>query len=145
MERYRVLVADDHPLVRDAVVHLLKGWSEVEVVGQAASGREALELIRSLAPHVAVVDLRMPEVDGVQVCTAVVREGLPTRVLIISGFDDDELVYAALEAGAAGFVPKDAPRDDVARAVLAVAHGETAIGAQADLRHQPGSEPGRRC
>jgi two-component system, NarL family, nitrate/nitrite response regulator NarL len=66
-------------------------------------------------------------VDGVQLCAAIGRDGLATRVLIVSGYDDDELVYAALEAGASGYVPKDAPRDEMARAVLAVAHGEMAI------------------
>ena len=127
MERYRVLVVDDHPLFRDAIVRLLRSWAEIEVIGEAGSGRAALERIRLDAPDVAVVDLRMPDVDGVQLCTAIGREGLATRVLIVSGYDDDELVYAALEAGASGYVPKDAPRDEVARAVLAVAHGEIAI------------------
>jgi len=127
VERYRVLVVDDHPLFRDAIVRLLRSWAEIEVIGEAGSGRAALERIRLDAPDVAVVDLRMPDVDGVQLCTAIGREGLATRVLIVSGYDDDELVYAALEAGASGYVPKDAPRDEVARAVLAVAHGEIAI------------------
>jgi two-component system, NarL family, nitrate/nitrite response regulator NarL len=127
VERYRVLVVDDHPLFRDAMVRLLRSWAEVEVIGEAASGRAALERIRADPPDVAVVDLRMPDVDGVQLCAAVERDGLETRVLIVSGYDDDELVYAALEAGAAGYVPKDAPREEVARAVLAVAHGEMAI------------------
>ena len=130
MERYRVLVVDDHPLFRDAIVRLLRGWAEIEVIGEAGSGRAALERIRLDAPDVAVVDLRMPDVDGVQLCTAIAREGLPTRVLIVSGYDDDELVYAAVEAGASGYVPKDAPRDEVARAVLSVAHGEMAIAAR---------------
>jgi two-component system nitrate/nitrite response regulator NarL len=127
VERYRVLVVDDHPLFRDAIVRLLRSWAEIEVIGEAGSGRAALERIRLDAPDVAVVDLRMPDIDGVQVCTAIAREGLKTRVLIVSGYDDDELVYAALEAGASGYVPKDAPRDEVARAVLSVAHGEIAI------------------
>jgi len=122
-----VLVVDDHPLFRDAMVRLLRSWAEVEVIGEAASGRAALERIRIDPPDVAVVDVRMPDVDGVQLCAAVGRDGLATRVLIVSGYDDDELVYAALEAGASGYVPKDAPRDEVARAVLAVAHGEMAI------------------
>jgi len=127
VERYRVLVVDDHPLFRDAMARLLRSWAEVEVIGEAASGRAALERIRADPPDVAVVDVRMPDVDGVQLCAAVGRDGLATRILIVSGYDDDELVYAALEAGAAGYVPKDAPRDEVARAVLAVAHGEMAI------------------
>jgi two-component system nitrate/nitrite response regulator NarL len=127
VERYRVLVVDDHPLFRDAMVRLLRSWAEVEVIGEAASGRAALERIRRDPPDVAVVDVRMPDVDGVQLCAAVGRDGLATRVLIVSGYDDDELVYAALEAGASGYMPKDAPRDEVARAVLAVAHGEMAI------------------
>ena len=122
-----MLVVDDHPLFRDAMVRLLRSWAEVEVIGEAASGRAALERIRADPPDVAVVDLRMPDVDGVQLCAAVERDGLETRVLIVSGYDDDELVYAALEAGAAGYVPKDSPREEVARAVLAVAHGEMAI------------------
>jgi len=122
-----VLVVDDHPLFRDAMVRLLRSWAEVEVIGEAASGRAALERIRRDPPDVAVVDVRMPDVDGVQLCAAVGRDGLATRVLIVSGYDDDELVYAALEAGASGYMPKDAPRDEVARAVLAVAHGEMAI------------------
>jgi two-component system nitrate/nitrite response regulator NarL len=127
VERYRVLVVDDHPLFRDAIVRLLRGWAEIEVIGEAGSGRAALERIRLDAPDVAVVDLRMPDLDGVQLCAAVSREALATRILIVSGYDDDELVYAALEAGASGYVPKDAPRDEVARAVLSVAHGEIAI------------------
>jgi two-component system nitrate/nitrite response regulator NarL len=127
VERYRVLVVDDHPLFRDAMARLLRSWAEVEVIGEAASGRAALERIRRDPPDVAVVDVRMPDVDGVQLCAAVGRDGLATRVLIVSGYDDDELVYAALEAGASGYMPKDAPRDEVARAVLAVAHGEMAI------------------
>lgn len=122
-----MLVVDDHPLFRDAMVRLLRSWAEVEVIGEAASGRAALERIRRDPPDVAVVDVRMPDVDGVQLCAAVGRDGLATRVLIVSGYDDDELVYAALEAGASGYMPKDAPRDEVARAVLAVAHGEMAI------------------
>ena len=77
----------------------------------------------------------MPDVDGVQLCAAIGREGLATRVLIVSGYDDDELVYAALEAGASGYVPKDAPRDEVARAVLAG-------GARRDGDHAP---PGGRA
>jgi two-component system nitrate/nitrite response regulator NarL len=127
VQRYRVLVVDDHPLFRDAMARLLRSWAEVEVIGEAASGRAALERIRADPPDVAVVDVRMPDVDGVQLCAAVGRDGLATRILIVSGYDDDELVYAALEAGAAGYVPKDAPRDEMARAVLAVAHGEMAI------------------
>ena len=125
-----MLVVDDHPLFRDAMARLLRSWAEVEVIGEAASGRAALERIRADPPDVAVVDVRMPDVDGVQLCAAVGRDGLATRILIVSGYDDDELVYAALEAGAAGYVPKDAPRDEMARAVLAVAHGEMAIAAR---------------
>jgi two-component system nitrate/nitrite response regulator NarL len=127
VERYRVLVVDDHPLFRDAMVRLLRSWADLDVIGEAPSGRAALERIRDDPPDVAVVDLRMPDLDGVQLCSAISRDGLATRVLIVSGYDDDELVYAALEAGASGYVPKDAPRDEVARAVLAVAHGEMAI------------------
>ena len=127
MERYRVVVADDHPLFRDAMVALLQDAAGVDVVAEVGSGRDTLAAIREHDPDVAVVDLRMADGDGVQVCRTVTRERLRARVLVVSGYDDQELVHAALAAGASGFVPKDSPRAELARAFRVVALGGTAI------------------
>ncbi len=129
MDSCRVVVADDHPLFRDAMVALLREVPGVEVVAEVSSGRAAIAEIRARDPDVAVVDLRMADGDGVHVCRAVTREGLRARVLIVSGYDDPELVHAALAAGARGYVAKDSPRLELARAFRAVAAGGTAVGA----------------
>src|SRR5690348_14194791 len=100
MERVRVIIADDHPLFRDGTARAISAWPELEVVGQAADGRQALELIRQTRPDVALVDLRLPGVDGMAIVAAVAADDLPTRVLVLSAFDDEELVYRAIEAGA---------------------------------------------
>jgi two-component system nitrate/nitrite response regulator NarL len=123
-----VLVADDHPLFRRALVEAIRGGSAVELVGEASDGREALEMIRSERPRVAVVDLRMPGLDGMGVLNAVVRDGLPTRVLLLSAQVEDALAYEAVEAGAAGFLVKDAGADEISEAVELAARGETVLG-----------------
>src|SRR4051794_35650763 len=117
MSRFSVIVADDHPLFREGVVRAVRAWPELELVGEVSNGREALEQIREQAPAVACVDLRLPEIDGIGIAHAVTRDGIATRVLLLSAFADDELVYRALEAGAAGYLTKDAPQGGVARAV----------------------------
>src|SRR4051812_31190973 len=94
--RVQVVVADDHPLFRDGIERAVRERPDLELVGAAADGREALELIRDLAPQVAVLDLRLPELDGLQVLNAVARDALPTRVLILSASGDPELVYRAV-------------------------------------------------
>ena len=127
MERVRVLVADDHPLFREGVARAIKEWPELELIGEVADGRSALELIRSEVPHVAIVDMRLPELDGAQVAAAVTRDGLTTRVLLLSAFADEQIVFRALEAGAAGYLTKDATRDEIARATLAVGRGGTVL------------------
>ena len=146
MERCRVVVADDHPLFRDAMVALLRSSVDADVVAQVGSGREALAAIREHDPDVAVVDLRMADGDGVQVCRTVIRERRRTRVLIVSGYDDSELVHAALAAGASGYVAKDRPVAEVAGAFRLVARGGTAVvpgllersGTRADRRSDAG-------
>ena len=113
MSRFRVIVADDHPLFREGVVRAVRAWPELELVGEVSNGREALEQIRELSPDVACVDLRLPEIDGIGIANACTRDGLATRVLLLSAFADDELVYRALEAGATGVSDqgRDAGRD----------------------------------
>ena len=125
--RVRVVVADDHPFFRDGVSRGLSQSGRVEVVAEAGDGHAALEAIREHRPDVALVDYQMPGVDGLGVVHAVVREELATRVLLLSAFSDGAVVFAALQEGAAGYLPKDARRSEIIEAVLAVARGETVV------------------
>ena len=125
--RVTVLVADDHPLFREGVARAVRDRPDLELVGEVGDGRAALAGIRELSPAVAVVDLRLPEVDGVGIANAVARDGLATRVLVLSAFTDPRLVYEAMSAGAAGFFSKDADREAVLDAVAAVARGESRV------------------
>src|SRR5919108_1643701 len=120
-KRVRVLVADDHPLYREGVVRALSAGGQVEIVAQAEDGRAALAEIEEQQPDVAVVDYRLPGLDGLAIAHAVVRDGLKTRVLIVSAFTESGIVYKALEEGATGFVPKEARREQIVDAVLACA------------------------
>src|SRR5581483_4903444 len=129
-QRIRVVVADDHPLYRDGVVRALSASGQVEVVAEAGDGREALPAIGEHRPDVALLDHRLPALDGVAVTHAVQRDRLPTRVLLVSAFTDSGVVYKALESGAAGFLPKEARRDQIVDAVLACARGENVIPAE---------------
>ena len=125
--RVTVLVADDHPLFREGVARAVRDRPDLELVGEVGDGRAALAGIRELSPAVAVVDLRLPEIDGVGIANAVARDGLATRVLVLSAFTDPRLVYEAMSAGAAGFFSKDADREAVLDAVAAVARGESRV------------------
>ena len=128
--RITVVVADDHPLFREGVVRALSASGQVEVVAEAGDGRAALAAIAEHRPDVALVDFRLPEVDGVGVAQAVVRDGLPTRVLIVSAFSDSGIVYKALESGAAGFLKKEMRREEIVDGVLACARGENVVPAE---------------
>jgi two-component system, NarL family, nitrate/nitrite response regulator NarL len=123
-KRVRVLVADDHPLYREGVVRALSASGQVEVVAEAEDGRSALAKMQELLPDVALIDYRLPGLDGVAVTNVVVREGLPVRVLLVSAFTDSGVVYKALETGAAGFLSKEARREQIVDAVLACSRGE---------------------
>ena len=125
--RTRVVVCDDHPLFREGMVRVLKASGGIEVVGEAADGRAALDTIRELKPDVAVVDYKMPGLDGVALAHAVARDELPTKVLLVSAFDDSSIVYEALSAGALGFMSKEAPPEQVVDAVRAIARGEEVV------------------
>jgi len=121
------VVVDDHPFFRDGVVRGLTMSGRVKVLGEAGGGREGLELIRAESPDVAVVDYQMPDLDGLDVVRAVVRDDLPTAVLLLSAITDSAIVFAALEAGARGYLAKDASRADVVSAVEQVARGRTVV------------------
>jgi two-component system nitrate/nitrite response regulator NarL len=126
-KKVRVVVADDHPLYREGVVRALTASGRVEVVAQAGGGRDALEQIRQHTPDVALIDYKLPDLDGVSVVHAVTRDGLQTRVLLLSAFTDSGLVYEALQTGASGYLPKEAKRDEIVDAVLACSRGETVL------------------
>jgi two-component system, NarL family, nitrate/nitrite response regulator NarL len=127
-ERVRVLVAEDHPLFRQAVVRTVSERPDFEVVAETADGREALDAIRALKPDVAVLDLKMPGLDGVQVLNALVRDGDPTRVVLLSAYLDGATAFEAVAAGAAAYLSKDADGARIGDAIAAVARGETVIG-----------------
>lgn len=127
MTPIRVVVADDHPVFRDALAGHLGGRPEIEVVSVAHDGAEALAQLRRLAPDVAVLDLQLPDMDGIALIEAGVRDGLPTRYIILSAFEDPETVFRAFVAGAAAYLMKVVPAQAVADAVLAVAAGQSVI------------------
>ena len=126
-QRVRVFVADDHPMFRSAVVDAVRRRPELEFVGDAADGRAAIEAIRAELPDVAVLDVRMPLLDGPGVLNAVVRDGLPTRVLLLTAEADAARVYEAIGAGAAGCLLKDADAGGLCDAIIAVSRGETVL------------------
>ncbi|MFL5517180.1 MAG: response regulator [Gemmatimonadales bacterium] len=123
----RLAVADDHPVVRDGLVAMLETQSDFTVVGQAASGIEALALVRTTRPDVLLLDLEMPGLDGVEVLRGLAGGGERTHVIVFTVFDTDERIIAAVEAGAAGYLLKGAPREDVFAAVRAVAAGRSLL------------------
>ncbi|MCV7420798.1 response regulator transcription factor [Mycobacterium yunnanensis] len=126
-EKVRVVVGDDHPLFRDGVVRALNSSGSIEVVGEADDGVEALAMIREHGPRVALLDYRMPGLDGAQVAAAVRRDALPTRVLLISAHDESAIVYSALQEGAAGFISKESSRSELVDAVLSCAKGRDVV------------------
>jgi two-component system, NarL family, nitrate/nitrite response regulator NarL len=126
-QRIRVLLADDHPLFLRSVAGAVQERPSLELVGQVTDGRRALQEIRALVPDVAVVDVRMNGMTGTEVAAAVTVEGLATRILILSAYLEDELVYETLAAGAAGYVSKELDRDEILDAVATVAGGEAIV------------------
>jgi two-component system nitrate/nitrite response regulator NarL len=126
-EKVRVVVGDDHPLFRDGVVRALTSSGAIEVVAEAQDGTSALEAIRRHSPQVALLDYRMPGMDGAEVAAAVQRDELPTRVLLLSAHDESQIVYKALQEGAAGFLPKESTRSELVNAVLDCAKGHDIV------------------
>ena len=127
MSRVTLLVVDDHPVVRDGIVGMVASADDIEVVGEAADGAEAVALAQVLDPDVVLMDLRMPRMDGVAAVREFVRLRLRSRIVVLTTFDADADVLPAITAGATGYLLKDAPRDELLHAVRAAAEGGTVL------------------
>ncbi|WP_328328141.1 response regulator transcription factor [Kribbella sp. NBC_00382] len=123
----KLLIADDHPVVRDGLSGMFARDPDFEVLGEAADGAEAVALAKELRPDVILMDLRMPGMDGVTAITELAKQGSGARVLVLTTYDTDTYVVPAIEAGATGYLLKDAPRDELLRAVRAAAAGESVL------------------
>ena len=123
----RVLIADDQALVRGGFRLILESQKDLEVVGEAADGREALALARELRPDVVLMDIRMPELDGLEATRRLVADGESPRVLMLTTFGEDEYVYDAMKSGASGFLLKDIRPEQLAEAVRVVAAGDALL------------------
>jgi DNA-binding NarL/FixJ family response regulator len=124
----RVVLADDHPVVRAGLEALLTSLPGIEVVGVASNGREAVREVITVRPDVAVLDLQMPELDGFAATRELTRSAPEVAVLVLTMFEDDDSVFAAMRAGARGYVVKGAEQEEIARAIRAVAAGEAIFG-----------------
>ena len=122
-----LLIVDDHPVVRDGLRGMFGADPRFEVVGEAGDGAEAVAVAERLRPDVILMDLRMPGTDGVAAIRELMKRGVPSRVLVLTTYDTDSHVLPAIEAGATGYLLKDAPRDELLRAVRAAARGEVAL------------------
>lgn len=122
-----LLIVDDHPVVRDGLSGMFASAPEFEVLGEAGDGAEAIRLAEALQPDVILMDLRMPDLDGVAAITELASRGVAARVLVLTTYDTDSYVLPAIEAGATGYLLKDAPRAELLRAVRAAARGEAVL------------------
>jgi DNA-binding NarL/FixJ family response regulator len=123
----RVVIADDQALVRGGFHSILAGQHDIEVVGEAEDGNAAVELTKRLRPDVVLMDIRMPGMDGLEATRRIAAEGIATRVLVLTTFDVDDYVYAAMKAGASGFLLKTAPPRQLADAVRTIAAGDALL------------------
>jgi DNA-binding NarL/FixJ family response regulator len=148
----RILLVDDQELLRMGFRMVLDAQGDLEVVGEAADGREAIAAAATLEPDVILMDVRMPVVDGVEATRAIVASGSPSRIIILTTFDLDEYAYAALRAGASGFLLKDAQPTDMLSAIRSVASGDAVVAPSTTrrlldtmARHlpDPQAQPGR--
>jgi DNA-binding NarL/FixJ family response regulator len=124
MDPFRVLIADDHPLFRKGMRTLLTATADIEVIGEATTGQEAIELAAAFQPDVILMDLQMPAINGIEATRQIVHMSPHIRVLVVTLFEDDASIFTALRAGARGYVLKDAKEEEMLRAIRAVGNGE---------------------
>lgn len=141
----RLVIADDHPVVRAGLVGLLSDEPGFEVVGEAADGEQAVRVAAATSPDVVLMDLRMPGVDGVEATASIAAAGT-SKVLILTTYESDDQILAAIEAGASGYLLKAAPQDEIVAGIRSVAHGQTALSPQVAVRlvermRQPAAAP----
>jgi DNA-binding NarL/FixJ family response regulator len=141
-----LLIVDDHPVVRDGLRGMFTADPRFEVLAEAGDGAEAIAAAEKLRPDVILMDLRMPRTDGVTAIKELAKRGVPSRVLVLTTYDTDSDVLPAIEAGATGYLLKDAPRDELFRAVEAAARGQAVLSPAVATRlmgqmRQPASEP----
>ena len=127
MDTIHILVIDDHPVVREGLAGMLAGQPDFEVVGMAADGETAVTMHRSLSPDVALMDLRMPGLDGVGAIEAIKAQQPAAHILVLTTYDSDADILRAIEAGATGYLLKDTPREELFRAIRAAARGESVL------------------
>ena len=127
MEVIKIVIVDDHPVVREGIGAMLKREPDFKIVGEASNGAEAIEKARELSPDVMLMDLRMPEVDGVEAITRIKAEKPDIKFIILTTYSDDEYIFRGIAAGARAYLLKDAPRDELFKAIRAVSRGESLI------------------
>lgn len=127
MSRIRIVIADDHPIFRAGLQGLLSAQEDFEVVGEAANGREAVSVVRHVLPELLLVDLQMPELDGVGAIKEIREISPKTRILVLTTYDSDGDILRAVEAGATGYLLKDTPREELFKAIRAIARGDSAL------------------
>ena len=127
METIKVLIVDDHTVVRDGLTIMLGREKDFAVVGEATDGLEAVEQARALRPDVILMDLRMPQLDGVEAMRRIREENPEVKFIVLTTYDSDEYIFHAIEAGAKGYLLKDATREELFRAVRAVSQGESLV------------------
>ena len=125
MEKIRVLVVDDHNIVRDGICALLALAGDIEVVGEASNGNEALKMVKELKPNVVLMDMAMPIMGGLEATRRICKEFPMTKVLVLTQYDDKEYVFPVIEAGASGFISKVAASSELAAGIRSVYHGDS--------------------
>jgi DNA-binding NarL/FixJ family response regulator len=127
VEQIKILVVDDHEVVRDGIVGNLVRQPDFAIVGQASNGLEAVQRAVELSPDIVLMDLRMPELDGVEAMIRIKQDHPEIKFIVFTTYSDDEYLFAAIKAGAKGYLLKDAPRDELFKAIRAVSQGESLI------------------